>query len=89
MRAAISEVMVWIGDRNTSTAHSRIASTLPISKVRADCLTHAQSPIASAKPSAMIGPISGDSSIAPITTAGDESSRPRIAIPALMAIMNR
>ena len=36
----------------------------------------------------MIGPIRGDSNIAPMTTAGDDSSSPRTAIPADMAIMN-
>ena len=89
VRAAISLVTDWIGEMNTSTAHRITAITLPIISVRRHCLSQSQSPIASAKPSPMIGPIKGDSSIAPITTAGEDSSRPRIAIPPLIAVMNR
>ena len=39
------------------------------------------------KPSPTIGPISGEISIAPITTAGEESSRPSTAMPADIRIM--
>ena len=45
------------------------------------------SPIAIAKPALMIGPISGDKSMAPITTAGDDWIRPSTAMPADMEIM--
>jgi hypothetical protein len=37
----------------------------------------------------MIGPIKGEISIAPITTAGEDRSSPRIAIPADIAVLNR
>jgi hypothetical protein len=37
----------------------------------------------------MIGPIKGAINMAPITTAGEDSNRPRIAIPADIASMKR
>jgi len=37
----------------------------------------------------MIGSINGESSIAPMTTAGDDSNMPRMAIPADMQVISR
>ena len=45
--------------------------------------------VAQGMPRPMIGPINGDNNIAPITTAGEESSKPRIAMPPDIAVMNR
>ena len=84
MRDAISSVTIWIGENTTSRAQNKIASTTPISSDLAARHSHEKSPTASAKPTPMIGSISGAISIAPITTAGEDSSMPRIAIPADM-----
>ena len=46
------------------------------------------SKVAKVKPRPMIGPINGETSIAPMMTAGDDSSRPSMAIPADIAVMN-
>ena len=89
VRAAISGVTVCKGEANTTSAHSKTASTVPTASERAASLSQETSPMASAKPSPIIGPISGDSSMAPITTAGDDSNRPSTAMPADMASMKR
>ncbi len=89
VRAAISSVTVWIGDNATISAVKPIEMTVPIASALADLRSHPKSPVARLKPRPMIGPISGDSSIAPITTAGDDSNRPSTAIPADIASMNR
>ena len=46
-----------------------------------------ESTVASAKPKPTIGPIRGEMSIAPMTTAGEDSSSPSTAMPADMRIM--
>jgi hypothetical protein len=53
-------------------------STTPIS----DFTPRYRSEAASDSPAARIGPINGDTSIAPITTAGLFSTSPSVAIPA-------
>ncbi len=46
-----------------------------------------QSKVARPKPRPMIGPINGEISIAPITTAGEDSSSPSTAMPADIRVM--
>lgn len=45
--------------------------------------------MAIAEPMPMIGPIMREMSMAPITTAGEDRSRPRTALPADIKVMNR
>ena len=84
MREAISSVTTWIGEKTTIKAQNRIAITVPSTNERTARPSHLKSPTASAKPTPMMGSISGAISIAPMTTAGEDSSMPRIAIPADM-----
>ncbi len=87
MRAAISSVTVCSGETNTISAQNRIAKADPASSALPQRRSQSASPVAREKPVPMIGFISGESSMAPITTAGDDSSRPRMAMPALIAVM--
>ena len=89
VRAAISLVTVCNGLKNTTSAQNRMEKIVPTARLRADSRIQWKSPMAMAKPSPMIGPISGESSIAPITTAGEDSSSPRMAMPADMVIISR
>ena len=87
MRAAISSVTVCSGERNTISAQNNMAKIDPAISALPQRRNQPASPVASEKPVPMIGFISGDSSMAPITTAGEDSSRPRMAMPALIAVM--
>ena len=68
-------------------AVKRTAAIVPMASARILILSHLILPEASAKPAPMIGLISGDSSMAPMTTAGEDSSMPRMAMPADIMIM--
>ena len=53
------------------------------------CFNSPKSSRAREKPRATIGPIIGDTSIAPMTTAGDDSIKPRMAMAAEITDMMR
>lgn len=59
-----------------------MATTVPIISERMLIRSHFCLPVASAKPAPRMGLIRGDSSMAPITTAGEDWSIPRMAMPA-------
>ena len=88
VRAAISLVTDCSGEIVTIRAQSRTASRVPAPSEKIARRISEKSNRASPKPKPMIGPMSGEISIAPITTAGEDSSRPRIAIPADIRVMN-
>ncbi len=89
MRAAISLVTVCSGDIITISAQNTMAASVPTASDLPDWRSHLKSPVASANPTPMIGSISGDSSMAPITTAGEDNSRPRMAMPADIDTISR
>jgi hypothetical protein len=82
VRAAISDVTFWSGESSTSNAVNPTAITVPSASAMPDRRISSPSKVARPKPRPMIGPINGEISIAPITTAGDDSSRPSTAMPA-------
>ena len=87
VRDAISSVTVCNGETHTMKAQNRIATSVPTNSALAHRRSQMNLPSASANPAPRIGPIRGESSMAPITTAGEDSSMPRIAMPADMQIM--
>ena len=72
----------------TISAVNATASTDPIASAFNDRRSSAKSNSARLKPKPRIGLISGEISIAPITTAGEERSRPSTAMPADIITMN-
>ena len=88
--AGTSRMMAVLGEKevHTISAQNRTASTVPHSSARPHRRSHIKSPVASAKPAPKIGLISGDSNMAPMTTAGEDNSRPSTAIPADMQVIN-
>ncbi len=78
-----------IGDSQMISIATRIATAVPAASVISERLIRLLSIVARPKPSPMIGPISGDTSIAPITTAVELCSRPSVAIIAARMISNR
>ena len=87
VRAAISLVTVWSGESRTMKAVKRMAMSAPAASVKSVRRISRESTVASAKPRPTIGPIRGEMSIAPMTTAGEDSSNPSTAMPADMRIM--
>ena len=88
VRAAISAVTVCRGDKVTTNPANNMEIIVPRTIAFPLAFNQAESPTARANPAPIIGPISGERSIAPITTAGEESSKPRIAMPADIEVMN-
>ena len=88
VRATISAVGACNGETSTSSAVKAIAATAPISSAFSDRRSSRKSKSARLNPKPRIGFISGEISIAPITTAGDDSSSPSTAIPADIIVMN-
>ncbi len=72
----------------TITTVKITAADEPIARAVSDLRISAKSNNASEKPRPRIGLINGEISIAPITTAGDDSRRPSTAMPADIIVMN-
>ena len=81
VRARISAVGAFSGDASTISAVNRTATAAPPASATDDRRTSAKSNVARPKPRPRIGLISGEISIAPMTTAGDDSSSPSTAMP--------
>ena len=81
MRARISPVASCSGDSQTSGIAIAKASATPAPSVRSDSRTVRRSNVARPIPRLMIGPISGEISIAPMITAAESCSSPSAAIP--------
>ena len=64
-----------------------MAATEPIASASSERRISAKSNSARLKPKPRIGFINGEISIAPMTTAGDDSSSPSTAIPADIIVM--
>jgi len=75
-------VTVWSGETRTITAQKAIARITPTASAPPLRRISDASKVARAKPSPMMGSIKGEISIAPITTAGEDNSNPRTAMPA-------
>jgi len=71
----------------TISAVKATAATVPMTSAFRDRRISAKSNSARLKPKPRIGLINGEISIAPITTAGDESNKPRTAMPADIIVM--
>src|SRR5512146_2701566 len=81
VRAAISRVISWNGSASVSSAAPpTTTSTLSATRSAARS-TRNDDPTANPIPSSIIGPMSGDTSIAPMTTAVLSSTRPTVAMP--------
>ena len=72
----------------TISAVNATAATAPSARAFSERRSSRKSKSARLNPKPRIGFISGEISIAPITTAGDDSSRPSTAIPADIIVMN-
>jgi hypothetical protein len=70
-------------------AVNRMAAADPSASAVAARRNSRKSNTAKAKPIPRIGPISGEMSMAPITTAGEDSSNPSRAMPADINVINR
>jgi hypothetical protein len=82
MRALISPVISWNGSMSVSRAENVVA-TMMLSVTRTNArMSRSGEPTANPMPSSTIGPIRGETSIAPITTAVLLSTSPSVAIPA-------
>ena len=88
MRPAISLVMVCTGEIDTSTTARPTASSAPTISAVALRRIAAKSSVAMPNPSPMIGIISGDSNIAPISTATEGINKPSSEIAAEITIRN-
>ena len=88
VRPAISLVIVWIGDRLTSSTDSATAMAAPAIRAIVARRISRVSSVAMPKPRPMIGIISGDKSIAPISTATDGVNSPSSEIAADTTIRN-
>ena len=89
VRARISAVGSFSGDSRVSRIATNRASPTPTPSAVSDCFSSFQSSSAREKPRATIGPIIGDTSMAPITTAGDDSIRPKAAMAAEITVIIR
>ncbi|MNV71132.1 hypothetical protein D3C71_1641360 [compost metagenome] len=88
VRARISPVASRRGDSQTMSIAVPSANTMPPSSASSERPIIRKSTTHNEKPSCTIGPISGEMSIAPITTAADDCSRPRMAMPQDITAMN-
>jgi hypothetical protein len=75
------------GEAVTIRAVKATAAKAPIAKASSDRRISAKSNSARLNPNPRIGLINGEISMAPMTTAGDESSNPSIAMPADIIVM--
>ena len=89
VRARISLVGSFSGDSRVSRMATVRATAMPTARQVSDCFSRRQSSRASEKPRATIGPIIGDTSMAPMTTAGDDSISPRAAMAAEITVIIR
>ena len=87
MRARISLVAAFSGDSQTIRIEIASASPMPASRVSSDSRMLRRSKVARPMPRPMIGPISGEISMAPMITAAEFCSRPRVAMPQDITIM--
>lgn len=80
--------MAFKGEAITITTVKITAATEPMARAVSDLRISAKSNKASEKPKPRIGFIKGEMSIAPMTTAGDDTRRPSTAMPADIIVMN-
>ena len=81
MRARISGVASFSGEIQMISTEASTDSSAPITRVVAAERKARGSRRATAMPMAMIGPISGEISIAPMITATEDCRRPSAAMP--------
>lgn len=85
----ISLVASRNGDALTTRIDTINANATPAASAVSERRMSLKSTTHSDKPSCMMGPISGEISIAPMTTAAEDCNRPRIAMPHDIMVMNR